>query len=88
MAKRGLGRQLIVDDINGDGLLDIATGGMLGSHVLIHEKKTVDEAAYKAVQPKLFDGPKPRAVTDAKHLRGPHSPIDPATGKVRWCVGR
>ncbi|MDX1928218.1 MAG: family 16 glycoside hydrolase [Pirellulaceae bacterium] len=78
----GIGRQLIVDDINGDGLLDIATGGMLGSHVLIHSKKTVDEAAYKAAQPKVFDGPKPRAVTDAKRLRGPHSPIDPATGKV------
>ncbi len=78
----GVGRQLIVDDINGDGLLDIATGGMLGSHVLIHSKKSVDEAAWKAIQPKVFDGPKPKAVTDAKHLRGPRSPIDITTNKV------
>lgn len=82
----GVGRQLIVDDINGDGLLDIATGGMLGSHVLMHSKKTVDEAAWKAVQPKVFDGPKPRTVTDAKHLRGPHSPIDAANGKVPGAI--
>ncbi len=78
----GVGRQLIVDDINGDGLLDIATGGMLGSHVLMHSKKNVPEAEWKALQPQVFTGPKPRVVTDAKHLRGPRSPIDAATGKV------
>ena len=82
----GVGRQLIVDDINGDGLLDIATGGMLGSHVLLHAKKPVDEAAWKALQPQVFDGPKPRVVTSAKHLRGPRSPIDPATGKVAEAI--
>lgn len=82
----GIGRQLIVDDINGDGLLDIATGGMLGSHVLTHSKKPVDEAAWKAIQPKVFDGPKPRVITDVKHLRGPRSPIDLLSGKVAGAI--
>ena len=45
MAKLGFGRQLIVDDINGDGMLDMASGGMLGCHVLLHAKKAVNEVA-------------------------------------------
>ncbi len=80
--KAGIGRQLIVDDINQDGLLDFATGGMLGSHVLLHSKKSVDQAAWKAAQPKPYTGPRPRVVANAKHLRGPRSPIDATTGKV------
>jgi len=47
----GVGRQVIVSDINGDGLLDIAAGGMKGCHVLLHERKAVDEATWRAAQP-------------------------------------
>ncbi len=53
--KTGIGRQLVVHDVNRDGLLDIATGGMLGAHVLTHEKKQADRIAWQAAQPKLFD---------------------------------
>ena len=35
----GIGRQLVVHDINKDGLPDLAAGGMKGAHVLIHRRK-------------------------------------------------
>ena len=82
----GIGRQMVVDDINGDGLLDLASGGMLGCHVLLHAKKSVDEEAFAAAQPKVYAGPKPRVVNKALHLRGPHSPIDSASGKVARAI--
>ncbi len=82
----GIGRQLVVDDINGDGWLDFATGGMLGCHVLMHSKKSVDADTFAAAQPKEYAGPKPRVVNNALHLRGPHSPIDAGTGKVPAAV--
>jgi putative membrane-bound dehydrogenase-like protein len=53
--KAGIGRQLVVHDVNRDGLLDIATGGMLGAHVLTQQKKGADRVAWQAAQPKLFD---------------------------------
>lgn len=82
----GIGRQLVVDDINGDGLLDFATGGMLGSHVLMHSKKNVDEATWLAAQPKPYDGPKPKVIRDAKRLRGARSPLDASSGKVAGAI--
>ncbi len=51
----GIGRQIVVQDINQDGLLDIASGGMLGAHVLLHKKTPSDEKTWLAAQPKLFD---------------------------------
>ena len=53
----GIGRQVIVHDFNLDGLLDIASGGMLGAHVLMHQKKPVDLATWTAAQPKRYEGP-------------------------------
>jgi hypothetical protein len=47
----GIGRQLTIADINGDKLPDIVVGGMVGGHVLIHQKKAVSEAEWKAGQP-------------------------------------
>jgi putative membrane-bound dehydrogenase-like protein len=51
----GIGRQVVVDDINRDGAMDIATGGMLGAHVLMQNKKAVDRATWQAAQPRIFD---------------------------------
>ncbi len=48
----GIGRQLIVEDINRDGLQDIVVGGMKGCHVLIHERREVDEATWQEAQPR------------------------------------
>jgi hypothetical protein len=47
----GIGRQLVVHDINGDGLPDIAAGGMKGASVLLHRKEAVTEEGWRRVQP-------------------------------------
>ena len=64
----GIGRQLTVGDINGDNLPDIVVGGMKGCHVLIHQKKTVDEIAWRIAQPKphrvLKSGFAPKAAAE------------------------
>lgn len=49
----GIGRQVIVPDINRDGLLDLASGGMKGAHVLLHKKAIVTEPAWRDAQPKV-----------------------------------
>ncbi|HEY2413171.1 MAG TPA: VCBS repeat-containing protein [Pirellulaceae bacterium] len=60
----GIGRQLIVHDMNQDGLLDIAAGGMKGANVLLHQKTPVTETAWKAAQPKVrFEVAKPYVFT-------------------------
>ena len=60
--KAGIGRQVVVHDINRDGQLDIATGGMLGAHLLIHQTQAVDKTQWQAAQPKVYDGPKASTV--------------------------
>lgn len=52
-ADAGIGRQVSVQDVNGDKLPDLVLGGMKGAHVLIHTKKKVNEAEWTAAQPKL-----------------------------------
>ncbi|MEO8494997.1 MAG: PVC-type heme-binding CxxCH protein [Planctomycetota bacterium] len=49
----GVGRQLIVGDVNGDKLPDIVTGGMKGCHVLTHKREAIDEISWRAAQPQL-----------------------------------
>jgi len=55
--KAGIGRQVVVHDINQDGLQDIAVGGMLGAHVLMHQAKKTDIETWQAEQPKPYAGP-------------------------------
>jgi len=50
----GIGRQVIVYDIDRDGLPDIAAGGMKGANVLLHRKETVPEQKWRDMQPKLM----------------------------------
>lgn len=59
----GIGRQLIVKDVNVDGLPDIVVGGMKGGHVLLHRTKPVSEADYAAAMParrETVEPPTPR----------------------------
>ena len=48
----GVGRQVIVGDADGDGLPDIVVGGMKGAHLLLHERRRVDEVTWQAAQPR------------------------------------
>ncbi len=47
----GIGRGLVVEDIDRDGLVDIASGGMKGAHVLMHAAKSVSEEEFRLSQP-------------------------------------
>lgn len=72
----GVGRQVIVHDLNRDGLPDIASGGMKGAHVLLHGRDSVGEDRWKQSQPQLFTGPTEPPV------RGKPAAFDEATGRV------
>lgn len=48
----GIGRQVIVGDLNDDKLPDIIVGGMKGSAVLIHERQPVSREKWLEAQPK------------------------------------
>ncbi len=61
----GIGRQIVIKDVNGDKLPDILTGGMVGAHVLLHRTKTVTEAEWQAAQPQPLT-PNERAALIAK----------------------
>ena len=69
----GVGRQVIVGDLNGDELTDIVVGGMKGCHVLLHKKEEVDEATWRDAQPKppkeMADGLSPKEA--AEHMTVP-----------------
>jgi putative membrane-bound dehydrogenase-like protein len=51
-AESGVGRGLVVDDINGDGLPDIASGGMVGASILLHVARSVSHDEFEAAQPR------------------------------------
>ena len=48
----GVGRQVVVSDLDGDGLLDIVAGGMKGCHLLRHRREKVEEGAWRDAQPR------------------------------------
>ena len=72
----GIGRQVIVSDINGDKLPDIIVGGMKGAHVLLHSRTKVSDAEWQDAQPK----PREPLLTALK--RGGRAPLDEKTGQV------
>lgn len=77
----GIGRQLSVADVNGDGKLDIIVGGMVGCSVLIQTKDGL--SALEA--PKLYDGPPKPSAENAKGLRGKKSELD-ASGAAKDAI--
>ena len=50
----GVGTQVVVGDINGDGMHDIVIGNKKGTFVQLHEKKTVSREEWEKAQPKRF----------------------------------
>jgi hypothetical protein len=79
-AESGIGRQLVVADVDGDGLPDIATGGMKGAHVLIHRRERVEKARWEAAQPKASHA------ASKSPVRGPRGSFDEATGRVSGAI--
>ncbi len=72
----GIGRQLVVKDVNGDGLPDILAGGMKGANVLLHRAQKVSQTDWQGSQPKPLE-------TDAEPLVvGKPAPIDETSGLV------
>jgi putative membrane-bound dehydrogenase-like protein len=47
----GIGRGLVVDDLNKDGLIDIVCGGMKGANILMHSAPSVTEEEFLQAQP-------------------------------------
>jgi hypothetical protein len=76
----GIGRQVIIKDVNGDKLPDILAGGMKGAHVLIHRTKSANETDWQAAQPKRVE------IKETPPLRGNPAPIDERTGTVPGAV--
>ncbi|MBD3675433.1 MAG: VCBS repeat-containing protein [Planctomycetaceae bacterium] len=64
----GIGRQVIVGDLNQDGLPEILAGGMKGANVLHHTSKKVNATVWKSFQPKaplpLADGLTPEEAAE------------------------
>ena len=72
----GIGRQVIVSDINGDKLPDIVVGGMKGLHVLLHGRTKVSDADWDKAQPQ------PRGPVETALKRGTSAALDRQTGAV------
>jgi len=66
----GIGRQLVVHDINKDGLPDLASGGMTGAHVLIHKKDKISKEKFEELKPKA-NGPIPKPQARGREPRFP-----------------
>ncbi|MBC8872692.1 MAG: VCBS repeat-containing protein [Planctomycetes bacterium] len=78
--KSGIGRQVVVHDVNGDQCPDIVVGGMVGCSVLIHHREPTDKQSWLLAQPK------PYVSTKKRFERGKPSPIDANTGRVKGAL--
>ncbi len=85
-SEAGIGRQLVVDDVNADGLPDIVVGGMKGGHVLLHQKQVMTETAWRAAQPKVFAGYQPTPSETTKESTGPRPKMSPRTSRVAGAI--
>jgi len=72
----GIGRQVVVRDVNGDRLPDIVVGGMVGCNVLTQHRKATDSAGWSRAQPKPY-------LSRGKRFKRGRSPaINVDTGRV------
>jgi len=65
----GVGRELMIGDLDGDQRPDMVMGGMKGAHVLRHKVAQVTEQEFKAAQPRrtvaMNNGLTPKEAADA-----------------------
>jgi putative membrane-bound dehydrogenase-like protein len=78
----GIGRQIVVTDLNADGKPDIVVGGMKGATALVHSTNPVSEKEWAAAQPTLYQGPATPSAKDAAASRGPKSKLNPKTKRA------
>lgn len=84
----GIGRQVVVADVNQDGLPDVATGGMLGAHILVQRQQEVSQQEYLAAQPKpltVDQHPEHKEKANPQRMRGPSSLLNDG-GKVAQAI--
>ena len=69
--RSGVGTQLTVGEVTGDGLADIVIGNKLGTFVFTHQRREVSDEVFRQTQPKPTENPAHVAGTDlfAKHVR-------------------
>jgi FG-GAP-like repeat len=53
----GVGRQVVVGDVNGDGLPDFVTGNMKGTFVLLQRRHEAGEEEWRKAQPRPVSSP-------------------------------
>lgn len=63
----GIGTQVTVADLNGDGLQDVIVGNKLGTFVHIHKVRKVSKEEWEAAQPKKKEEAKADASSDPKN---------------------
>lgn len=76
----GIGRQVIVSDLNGDQLPDIVVGGMKGANALIHSSTKASDAEWEQAQPK------PTGPLLTNLVRGKPAALDEKTGKATGAI--
>ncbi|RMF44128.1 MAG: DUF1080 domain-containing protein [Planctomycetota bacterium] len=81
----GIGRQVTVADIDGDGRLDVATGGMLGGNVHLQRRRLVSQEELADWLPKPYDGERLPPADMSIRLRGGRLALD-ADGRVPQAI--
>lgn len=79
----GVGTQVVVGDVNGDGLADIVVGNKKGTFVHLHGKKTVSHAEWEAAQPKALPIPVEPASLKATGADGQALNLDFENGTLK-----
>lgn len=85
-SESGVGRQIVVEDVNADGLPDVVVGGMKGGHVLLHQTEVVSEAAWQALQPKVFAGYEPQSAARDETQKTAKRKVSPRTARVQGAI--
>jgi putative heme-binding domain-containing protein len=85
--RSGVGTQLTVGDVTGDGLADIVVGNKLGTFILAHQRETVSDAEYAKRQPKIQENAVHLAGTDifAQQVRTT-DPLEPEEERASFVL--